>query len=73
MTSTVNLVLTRTEFIQVKQSIAAIVQDLENYKQWIDDRPMLPERELAVRNIITDIDNFRALQIKLYDAEREPS
>jgi hypothetical protein len=67
MTNDVTATFTEAEFLLLNQAVKGYCQGLEDYKRWIDDRPMLPERELAVSNLAGEIRKFWDLRSKLFD------
>lgn len=44
---------------------------LEGYVRWIDDRPMLPDREAAIENIYAQTREYLSLAIRLMDGRKK--
>lgn len=59
--------LTDYELELVRKCVTRFREDLIQYKTWINDRPMLPERELALAQVDAECRRLLDLSIKLYN------
>ncbi len=59
------------ELDMIKVGLINQVDSLSTYIDWVNDKPMLPNIEVAINNIKEEIFNYRNLIIKVYDEQRK--
>lgn len=64
--------LTPLEVQDVQQALKEGADSMRSYINWIDDRPMLPEREKAIAEVTAQIFRFQSLNLKFYEVDRAP-
>ncbi len=57
------------ELGMIRESLHYNVKSLESYIAWVDDRPMLPNAEIAIDKMRVQIKEYYDLILKIYDAK----
>ena len=63
-------IFTQDEVERVAEIINSRAADLTTYIEWINDRPQLPERELAIANVKAERDSLKYLGYYVRTGER---
>lgn len=61
---------TPDEISKIAMILADRADDLRNYTRWINDRPQLPEREVALKNVENEARCLQALAYYVKTDER---
>jgi len=59
--------MTLAEMLMLISAVKASADDLVKYETWINDRPALPARELAINMVRAETKKYRELQLKLME------
>lgn len=68
MMAKIKVELDANELIIIHNSLVNYIEGLRSYIKWIEDRPQLPEREVAIGNLRNDIKNLIDLDKKIYES-----
>lgn len=55
------------ELAMILDSLKEHRESLRSYKGWIDDRPVLPAREVAIDQVNAQIRRILDLELRIYD------
>ena len=61
------LTMTRREVEILRAACLKLADDFDLYARWVDDRPMLPAREVALERIKAEAKAYRELALRTYD------
>lgn len=64
----VTILLEPYELAQITKTVTDFRRDLQNYRSWVGAEPNLPLQTRALAEIDGEIDRYRALETKLFEA-----